>query len=134
MSSNNNDFTFAQDTQRAVRFFSERLGFLMAQSRLKGKIDAQETDFQVIDVRHRDVFEESRIPGAVWVDADSLENFRPAFKKDRTNIIYCYSELCHRAARVCLAASLEGFPVMELHGGFEGWAEYPFPVDSASVS
>lgn len=118
------------DTQRAVQFFSDRLGFLMAQSSLKAKIDAGDEEVRIIDVRHRDVYEESRIPGAFWVDADDLDSFWEAFDKGQTYVIYCYSELCHRAARVCLAASLKGYPVMELHGGFEGWIEYPFPIES----
>lgn len=115
---------------RAVRFFSDRLGFLMAQSRLKALIDEGNQDYVVLDVRHEDVYKESRIPSAKWIDADDLDSMWERFDKERINVIYCYSELCHRAARVCLAASLKGYSVMELHGGFEGWAEYPFSVES----
>lgn len=123
------DKSVTLNTAKAVEFFLNRLGFLMAQSALKLKIDAGDTDFIVLDARHKDVYDESRIPGAVWIDADGINAYWHYFSKEKINIVYCYSELCHRAARVCLSAALEGFPVMELHGGFEGWAEYPFPLE-----
>lgn len=119
-----------RDCTRAVAFFSERLGFLMAQSALKEMLDDTNSEIRVIDVRHRDVFDESRIPGAIYVDADNLDDYWHCFDTTKIHVLYCYSELCHRAARVCLAAAIKGFPVMELHGGFEGWVEYPFPVES----
>lgn len=118
-----------RNTQKAVGFFSERLGFLMAPSALKAKIDSGDTNMCIIDVRHRDAYDESRISGAHWVDADDPDAYWDCFDPSLIHVIYCYSELCHRAARVCLAAALKGYPVMELHGGFEGWAEYPFPVE-----
>lgn len=120
---------FASDSRAAHTFFAERLGFLMAQSQLKQKMDNGDEDFLVIDVRHDDVFAESRIPGAIHVNADDLDSQWEKFDPTKINVVYCYSELCHRAARVCLAASLKEIPVMELHGGFEGWEHYPMPLE-----
>ncbi len=117
------------DTTRAIRFFQDKLGFLMAPSRLKAQLDAADKAYRVLDARHPDTYAESRIPDATFVDADDLESQWHLFDKEKIHVIYCYSELCHRAARVCLAAALQGYAVMELHGGFEGWAEYPMPVD-----
>lgn len=131
-STNPSQLEFAADSRAAHRFFSERLGFLMAQSGLKQKMDNGDEDFIVLDVRHADVFSESRIPGAVHVDADSLETEWHKFDPERINVIYCYSELCHRAARVCLEAALKEIPVMELHGGFEGWEHYPMPLETGT--
>ncbi len=114
---------------KAVEFFSGRLGFLIAPSKLKEHLDQSDPKITVIDVRHHDSYNESRVPSAIFVDADDLDSQWELFSRDTTNVIYCYSELCHRAARVCLAASLKGFAVMELHGGFEGWAEYPMRLE-----
>ncbi len=114
---------------KAVEFFSSRLGFLIAPSKLKEHLDASDSNIVVIDVRHLDSYNESRIPSATFIDADNLDSQWKHFSSDKTHVIYCYSELCHRAARVCLAASIKGFSVMELHGGFEGWAEYPMRIE-----
>ncbi len=118
-----------KDSSKAVEFFSSRLGFLIAPSKLKEQLDQSDLNIAVIDVRHLDSYNESRVPSATFVDADDLDSQWELFSRDKTNVIYCYSELCHRAARVCLAASLKGFSVMELHGGFEGWAEYPMRLE-----
>lgn len=118
------------DQQRAINFFADRLSFILACSALKSKIDSADDNFVVLDARHEDVYSESRIPNATFIDADNLDMYWEKFSKDKINVIYCYSELCHRAARVCLAAAQRGYKVMELHAGFEGWAEYPMPLET----
>jgi len=40
------------------------------------------------------------------------------------NVVYCYSAVCHLAARACISFASRGFPVMEMDGGFEAWKEY----------
>jgi len=120
---------YTKNGSRAVEFFANRLGFLIAQSKLRMKMDSSDTDFSIIDVRHQDVYSEGRIPGAIFVDADDLDSQWHLFSKDKINVLYCYNELCHRATQVCLAASLKGYSVMELHGGFEGWTAYPLAIE-----
>lgn len=122
-------FEFAQNSEKANEYFKEKLGFNMSQTQLKEKMDNGDEDFQVLDVRHADAYSESRIPGAINIDADNLENEWHKFDKNKINVIYCYGPLCHRGLRVCLAAALKGYPVMDLNGNFEGWVDYPYPVE-----
>lgn len=113
----------------AVAYFSDKLGFTMAASRLKEILDSGDSSYVVIDARHSDAFGEGHVPGATFVDTDQpLEQWNLG-DKEKTYVFYCYSEYCHRAARACLAAALEGYKVMELHGGFEVWEGYPMPVE-----
>lgn len=121
------DLTY--DTQGAVDYFSEKLSYTISCSRLKEKIDRGDKDFQILDVRHKDAWNEGRIPGALFIDADDLENQWHLFSKDKINIIYCYGLLCHRGFRVCLEAAKRGYPVMDLLGNYHGWVNYPFEVE-----
>jgi hypothetical protein len=50
--------------------------------------------------------------------------------KERTNVLYCYSQVCHLAATAALGLTTRGYPVMELEGGFEGWKDNELPVES----
>lgn len=113
----------------AVKFFSDKLGFMMACSRLKQIIDSGDKSFEIIDARHRGAFIGGHVPGARFVNIDKAFAEWKLEDKEKIYVFYCYSDLCHRAAKACLTAALEGYKVMELHGGYEGWAEYPMPVE-----
>jgi rhodanese-related sulfurtransferase len=126
-------FLYARQTGLAVDYFSRKMGFTVGQSQLKKKIDAGDTDFQVIDTRSEGGYRKAHIPGAIWVDADCIEEHLHKFDKNKVNIVYCYGSLCLRGPRVCLQAAQAGYPVMELHGNFDGWAQdYAFPTEGES--
>ncbi len=119
-----------KSANEAVSYFSDKLGFTMAASRLKEIIDSEDSNYDIIDARHSDSYSEGHIPGARFVDTDQPVDQWKFDDVDKTYLFYCYSEYCHRAARACLAAAIEGYKVMELHGGFEVWEGYPMPVES----
>lgn len=101
----------------------------MSCSRMKHKLDQGDERFVLIDARHEDAYQEGRIPGARFIDVDQPVADWDLGSKEKVYVFYCYSELCHRAAWACLNAALDGYRVMELHGGFEGWEGYPMPVE-----
>ncbi len=113
----------------AITYFEDKLSFTISCSRLKAKFDNSEDDFIVLDVRHRDAYSEGRIPGAIFIDADDLDNQWHLFSKDKVNIIYCYGMLCHRGYVVCLEAAKKGYKVMDLLGNYDGWFNYPFDIE-----
>lgn len=119
-----------KSANEAVSYFSDKLGFTMAASRLKEIIDSGDSGYVVIDARHCDPYSENHIPGAQFVDTDLPVDQWELGDLEKTYVFYCYSEYCHRAARACLAAAIEGYKVMELHGGFEVWEGYPMPLES----
>ena len=49
--------------------------------------------------------------------------------KERLNVLYCYSQVCHLAATAAAQFAERGYSVMELEGGFEGWKENMLPVE-----
>ncbi|HKE61459.1 MAG TPA: hypothetical protein VKB33_03255, partial [Nitrospira sp.] len=50
------------------------------------------------------------------------------WRKDRVNVLYCYSLVCHLAAIAAIRFAGQGYPVMELDGGWRWWMEDGFDV------
>jgi hypothetical protein len=39
-------------------------------------------------------------------------------RKDKLNVLYCYSGVCHLATSAAVEFAEKGYPVMEMEGGF----------------
>jgi len=57
-----------------------------------------------------------KIPEEEWGTARGLS-------RDKLNIVYCYSHVCHLGAKAALEFAIQGYPVMEMDGGFQGWKD-----------
>jgi rhodanese-related sulfurtransferase len=111
----------------AKAFFKDKLAFTTGPVELERWMKTGE-DIQVIDVREREDYRQGHIPGALNLpkaEWGTMEGLR----KDKTNVIYCYSMVCHLAATACYRFASEGFPVMELEGGIDEWKEHGFPLE-----
>jgi rhodanese-related sulfurtransferase len=89
----------------------------------------KEGSVNIVDVRAADDYAKGHIPGAVNLPKDrwgGLEGLR----KDRTNVLYCYSIVCHLAAAAAVQFASQGFPIMELDGGWRWWKEDGFDVET----
>lgn len=115
------------DTNKAVKFFKNKLEFTTGPVELQHMIEDKE-DINIVDVRYPADFHTSHIPGAVnippgeWDSAHGLDHHK-------VNIIYCYSQVCHLAAKAALEFAGHGFVVMELEGGFDEWKKHQFSVE-----
>jgi len=115
------------DPARARKYFEDKLAFTTGPVELQRAMKADEVN--VVDVRAGEDFEKGHIPGAKslprerWGTAEGLERERP-------NVLYCYSQVCHLAATAAVDFAARGFPIIELEGGFEGWKENDLPVES----
>ena len=114
------------DTRRATEYFEAKLNFTTGPFELDEMIRSGE-NINVIDVRGAEDFACGRIPGAVSLPKDKWTTFS-GLSKDRVNIIYCYSEVCHLAANAAKYFSEHDFHVMELEGGFEEWQRHGLSV------
>ena len=90
----------------------------------------QGDDFNLIDVRAKEDFDEEHAESAVGLSQDEWNSFR-GLSKDKLNILYCYSEVCHLAAKAAVKFAAAGYPVMEMDGGFEGWKAHDLPTVKA---
>ncbi len=115
-----------QDPQKARAYFENKVAFTTGPIELSHMLKSD--DITIVDVREAEDYLKGHIPGAInlphdrWDDTSSL-------KKDKTSIVYCYSQQCHLAANACVAFASKGFPVMELEGGFDIWENHELETE-----
>ena len=114
------------DTQKATEYFEARLNFTTGPVELDQMIKSGE-NINVIDVRAAEDYDKGHVPGAVSLPKDEWTTFS-GLSRDRINVIYCYSGVCHLAARAAKYFAENDFPVMELEGGFDQWTKHGFSV------
>ena len=115
-------------TSKATEFFRAKTEFTTGPVEVSLLIEADE-NINLIDVRKPEDYEKGHIPGALNLPRESWETFE-GLSSDRLNVIYCYSHVCHMAAKGALFFSEHDYPVMELEGGFEEWRRHGLPVES----
>ena len=91
------------------------------------------SDVLIFDLRNKKDYETQHIPGAVWVDFDSLErdikrilsrNYvvnedREIFNKSGIKIIILYCDRGNQSILATRDLAKLGYPVVSLNGGFE---------------
>ena len=121
------------DPAKARAYFEQKLAFTTGPVELERWIKTGENNLVIVDVRAAEDFAKGHIPGAVNIPKDKWENPQ-GLAKDKTNVVYCYSQQCHLAANGCAQFAARGYPVMELEGGFETWKEHQFDIEEESAN
>ena len=107
------------DSQGAIKYFQQKLDYTTGPIELNHWLQ-EKAPIQVVDVRAAEDYQKGHIPGAVNLPKGSWDG--PAgLAKDKTHIVYCYSQTCHLAAAAAVEFAKRGFSVMELEGGFNTW-------------
>jgi rhodanese-related sulfurtransferase len=119
------------DPAKAREFFSDKMEFTTGPVELKRAIDNGEV--VVVDVRAAEDYHKDHIPGAISLPKDQWENPQ-GLRRDKTNVLYCYSQVCHLAATAAIGLAEEGYPVKELEGGFAGWKEQDLPTEATGMA
>jgi rhodanese-related sulfurtransferase len=117
-----------KNTQKAVEYFENKLAFTLGPVELHRMCETEANMIQIIDVRSVEHYNNGHIPGAVSISASNLEYSMDKLSKDKINIVYCYTQQCHLAARCAKMLAEEGFPVMELEGGFAEWKNSDYDI------
>jgi len=86
-------------------------------------------NINIIDVRSYEDYAKGHIPAAVNLPKQRWST-HTGLSKEKINIVYSYSEVCHLAPAAAREFAEDGYPVMELEGGFEGWQHYNLPIES----
>lgn len=113
--------------QKAKKFFEAKLSFTTGPAELKELIDSGKPPI-IVDVRAAKDFEEGHIPSAVNLPEDQWRSLK-GLSKRKQHVVYCYSVVCHLAARAAHFFAGKGYPVMELDGGIESWTEYGYELE-----
>jgi rhodanese-related sulfurtransferase len=120
------------DPVKAKEYFDSKLAFTTGPAELNQMIKSGES-IQIIDVRESEDYAKGHIPGALSLPKSEWGSFR-GLSRDKTNVVYCYTAVCHLAASACAEFASEGYPVMELEGGFEEWKENDLDVERESIN
>ena len=119
------------DPAKAREFFTDKMEFTTGPVELKRAIDNGEV--VVIDVRAAEDYHKEHIPGAISLPKDKWEQ-PEGLRRDKTNVLYCYSQVCHLAATAAIGLAEDGYPVKELEGGFEGWKQQDLPTEATGMA
>lgn len=99
---------------------------------LKGKLEAHE-DIAIVDLRHPLDFlpQPYTLPGAIRIPSEELERRHNEIPRDRDVVLYCTCP--NEASSVAAVVKLRHHGVTRvrpLEGGFHGWRERGFPLES----
>src|SRR5436190_23095790 len=121
-----------RDPARARAYFEDKIAFSNGPVELEHMLKSGEP-IVVVDVREAEDYSRGHIPGAINLPKGTWSNPQ-GLQKDKTNIVYCYTQTCHLAAKACVEFAGHGFPVMEMDGGFEAWKENEFEQETEPAS
>ena len=112
---------------KAIDFFKAKLEYTTGPVEVERMIENNES-IRIVDVRYPADFSAGRVPGSVNLPPDKWGSFE-GLDRDKTIIVYCYSHICHLAAKAALKLAEHGFAVMEMEGGFDEWQKHQLPVE-----
>ena len=115
------------DPQKAKEYFEAKISFTTGPVELE-RMMKQGENINIMDVRAAEDYAEGHIPGAVNLPKDKWQTLE-GLRKDKTNVLYCYSQVCHLAATAAVEFASKGYPVMELEGGFRAWKEHDMDIE-----
>ena len=118
--------------EQAKAYFEQKLAFTTGPVELNKWIKSHEDNLVVVDVREEEDYRKGHIPGAINLPREKWQNPQ-GLSRDKTNVVYCYTQQCHLAANACVRLASAGYPVMELEGGFETWKEYELEIEEESA-
>ncbi len=116
------------DPVKAKKFFEDKVTFTTGPIEVDHLIKEDE-DINIVDVRAAEDYEEGHVPGAVNLPQEKWETL-DGLERDKTNVLYCYSHVCHLAAKAAVEFAGRGFPVMEMDGGFKAWKDHDLEIES----
>jgi rhodanese-related sulfurtransferase len=111
----------------AREYFEAKIQFTTGPVELDRMIREGE-DMTVIDVRAAEDYADGHIPCAINLPKERWGSLA-GLRKDKTNVLYCYSQTCHLAATAAAEFAEKGYPVMEMEGGFRTWKELDLDIE-----
>lgn len=107
------------DLDGARRHFAAKVAYTTGTHELAYLIDSGQ-DAVIVDVRLPRDYRAGHVPGAVNLPRGRWQH-PEGLRKDVPNYLYCYSQTCHLAAEAAVALLAQGYPVVEVEGGFAQW-------------
>lgn len=115
------------DPAKAQHYFEDKMAFTTGPFELNRAINEKQ-DIVVVDVRAPEDFKEGHIGGALSLPREKWGN-PIGLQRNKLNVIYCYSHVCHLGAAACVELARQGYPVMEMDGGFHAWKTHELAIE-----
>lgn len=119
-----------KQTQRAKAYFEDKVAFTVGPVELKKMIEEDRDRIEVIDVRLSEDYQKGHIPSAISIQGKDIPSHMHKLSKDKINVLYCYNQQCHLAAKAALVLTDNDYPVIELEGGFNEWKNKDYDIVS----
>ena len=117
--------TAVNDPAKAKEYFEAKMAFTTGPVELERMMKSNEVN--VVDVRAAEDYAEGHIRGSINLPKDQWHTLK-GLRKDKVNVLYCYSHVCHLAATAAVEFAGKGYPVMELEGGWRWWKNDGFDI------
>jgi rhodanese-related sulfurtransferase len=111
----------------AKEYFEAKMQFTTGPVELDRMI-SEGQDINIIDVRAAEDYARGHIPCAINLPKEKWSTLA-GLRKDKANILYCYSQTCHLAATAAMEFAEKGYPVMEMEGGLRTWKELDLDIE-----
>ena len=118
------------DPQTALKYFQTKLDCTTGPIELSHWLE-EGAPLAIVDVRRPEDYAKGHIPGAINIPKEQWGNPK-GLSKDKTNLVYCYSQTCHLAAAAAVEFVKLGYPVVELEGGFNTWQKAQLEIVTQS--
>jgi rhodanese-related sulfurtransferase len=115
---------------QARGYFQNKLKFTTGPGELNEQLE-NHADLVVVDVRDAEDFAKGHIPGAISLPSDQWDS-PTELSKDKLNVLYCYTHVCHLAAKAGAVLAAQGYPAMEMDGGFAEWKAMDLKVEKGA--
>ncbi len=119
------------DFASAASHFAARNAFTTGPHELAALVEAK-ADIVIVDVRYPGDFRAAHIPGAVNLPKGQWNRLAAKLSKDRLNVLYCYNPQCHLASEAASALVAQGYPVVEMEGGFTAWEAFGNAIETSA--
>ena len=119
------------DFEEATRHFRHKVAFTTGTHEVLGMID-RGRDIVIGDVRMPADWRKGHSPGAFNLPYGHWDSAK-GLAKDTLNVLYCYSQTCHLAAEAAVRLLTQGYPVVEMEGGFATWEAAGYPIERAET-
>ena len=120
------------DPKQARAYFEAKLAFTLGPYELDRRM-RENQDLVIVDVRPEDDYVRGHIHGAIHLPQEKWSQ-PEGLQADRLHVVYCYDQFCQLAAMAARELAGQGFPVMELAGGFKAWKESELEVDRPGLN
>lgn len=115
------------DTKGAADYFKAKSEYTTGPVEVSNLLKNDRGDIFIIDLRAEADYHKGHLSGAFNLPQGKWETGE-GLSKDKTNILYCYSQNCHLAVKAGAFFASKGYPVIEMEGGFKAWKEAGLPA------